>query len=517
MEDANDTGYQAVRWNEPLLQQLSRRGRRGMLIPKASERINKEVGDASANIPRNIARKNPPALPEVSEPDVTKHFVRLSQQNFGTDSGINAGVGTCTMKYNPKVNEALARSPAVTTLHPFQDESTIQGILEVIYNLNAWLCEIAGLEKFSFQPRGGAHAVFANARIMQAYHKAHGEGEQRDDIITTVLSHPCNAGSPAVAGYSVTMLYPEKETGIPSVEALKEAVSEKTAGLMITDPYDTGVFDENLKEYIDIVHDAGGLVAIDQANANSILGKVRIGDVGADLCHFNLHKSFSTPHGSCGPGSAPLGASKELVDYLPVPTVDFNGEYYFLNYDRPSTIGKIGDFYGVIPNIIRAYAWIMSMGAEGLEEVSEVAVINNNYLISKILGLKGITLPWAEEHPYRMQEGRFSLEVMERETGIGIEDFNRRIVDYGVQRLFTSHEPWVFPEPFTPEPPESVSKEDLDRFANVIAQVAKEAYNSPEVIRQAPHNCAVAKVDHSATSDPSKWAMTWRAYCKKHG
>lgn len=516
MKEAKDTGYQAVIWNEPLLQELSIPGRRGSIITQSTDEIKKQVGNVVSTIPSKMLRENPPNLPEMSEPDITRHFVRLSQQNFGTDSGINVGVGTCTMKYNPKVNEAIARSAKVADLHPLQDTSTTQGLLEIIYELNEWLCEISGMDKFSFQPRGGAHAVFANARIMRAYHESMGESEQRNEIITTVLSHPCNGSSPAVAGYKVITLYPEKETGIPSIEALKAAVSKNTAGLMFTDPYDTGVFDQNICEYIDVIHDVGGLVAIDQANANSILGRLRIGDIGVDLCHFNLHKSFSTPHGSCGPGSAPIGVREGLIKFLPTPVVERNDSGYYLDFDRPNSIGKIGNFYGVIPNILRAYAWIMSNGSEGLLETSEVAVINNNYLMKKLMKIRGITLPWYEAHPFRLQESRLSLETMEKETGIGIADFNRRIVDYGIQRCFTSHEPWVFPEPFTPEPPETSSIEDLDHFVEILAKVSDEAYNSPEIVKTAPHNCSISKVDLGPATDSTKWAMTWRAYLKKH-
>jgi len=516
MKDAKDTGYQAVIWNEPLLHELSVSGRRGSIITQSTAEIKSQVGDVVSKISPKMLREQPPNLPEMSEPDVVRHFIRLSQQNYGTDSGINVGVGTCTMKYNPKVNETVARSSKVLNLHPLQDTSTIQGLLEIIYTLNEWLCEIGGMDKFSFQPRGGAQAVFANSHIMKAYHESMGESEQRNEIITTVLSHPCNGSSPSVAGYKVITLFPEKETGVPSIEALKAAVSKKTAGLMFTDPYDTGVFDKNITEYIDTIHDAGGLVAIDQANANSILGRLRVGDIGVDLCHFNLHKSFSTPHGSCGPGSAPIGVRGELVEFLPTPVVEKNDTDYFLDYDRPKSIGKISNFYGVIPNILRAYAWIMSNGYQGLMETSEVAVINNNYLIKKLMKIKGITLPWYEAHPFRLQESRFSLEKMEEETGIGVADFNRRIVDFGIQRCFTSHEPWVFPEPFTPEPPETNSIEDLDLFAEILARVSDEAYNNPQIVKTAPHNCSVSKVNFEPATDSTKWAMTWRAYLKKH-
>jgi glycine dehydrogenase subunit 2 len=516
MTDEIITSYHAVAWNEPIIYELGRKGRRGFNVSKVENGIKEAVGDVISRIPEKMRRKEPPKLPELSEPEVVRHYIHLSQQTFGVDSGINVGVGTCTMKYNPKINEALARSPKISDIHPLQDGETTQGILEIMYRVKKWLCEISGMDDFSLQPRGGAHAVFSNACIVRAYHKFNGELEQRKEIITTVLSHPCNGGSPAVAGFKVITLYPDEETGIPDIEALKAAVSKHTAGMMITDPYDTGIFDSNIEEYIKIVHEVGGLVAIDQANANCILGRLRIGDAGADLCHFNLHKSFSTPHGSSGPGSAPIGVKKELGKFLPIPTIEFDGSNYYLDYDRPHSIGKVAEFYGVIPNVLRAYAWIMSMGAKGLKETSEVAVINNNYLIKKLLEVQGVSLPWSKHHPFRMQEARFSLKKLKEDTDIGIEDVNRRIVDFGVQKCFTSHEPWIVPEPFTPEPPETTPKEDLDRFAQIFHQISQEAYKNPEIVKTAPHNCAISKIDPAPSLNPKKWAMTWRAYLKKH-
>jgi glycine dehydrogenase subunit 2 len=515
MRDEDMTGYHAVVWNEPIIYDLGRKGRRGYAAPRVEAEVEAAVGDVVSHIPEKLRRREPPKLPELTETQVVRHYIRLSQQTFGFDSGNSLGLGTCTMKYSPKVNEALARSPKVTDIHPLQDEATVQGILEIMYRLRTLLCEISGMDEFSMQPLGGAHAVFANARIIKAYHKLNREHEQRNEIITTVLSHPCNAGAPAAAGFKIVTLYPD-ESGIPDVEALKAATSRHTAGMMITDPYDTGVFDSNIKEYIKIIHEVGGLVAIDQANANSILGRLRIGDVGADLCHFNLHKSFSTPHGSGGPGSAPIGVKKEFAKFLPVPMVEFQGNNYHLDYDRPHSIGKISDFYGVIPNLVKAYAWIMSMGAEGLRETSEVAVINNNYLLKKLLEIRGISLPWGEHHPIRMQETRFSLEKMKEETGIGVNDVNRRLVDFGVQRCFTSHEPWIIPEPFTPEPSESISREDLDRFAQIFCQISHEAYEDVKTIEGAPHNGPISKTNPTPSTDPQKWAMTWRAYLRKH-
>jgi len=508
-------GYHAVSWQEPVIYELGAKGRRGFKVPEAEPRVKKAVGDVVKTIPGRMRRRDPPAFPELTEPEVVRHFLRLSQLTFGVDSGINAGVGTCTMKYSPKVNEALVRSPKLTELHPLQDEECVQGVLELMYSLEGMLCEISAMDAFSLQPRGGAHAVFTNARIIDAYMRDRGERKEKDEIVTIVLSHPCNGASPAAAGFKVRTVYPNMKTGIPDIESFKRAVSKRTAGLMITDPYDTGVFDTNLEEYIKIVHEAGGLVAIDQANLNSVLGRLRIGEFGADMCQFNLHKSFSTPHASGGPGCSPIGVKKALADFLPVPIIERDGGRYRFDFDRPKSIGKVAEFYGVVPNVVRAYCWIRSMGPEGLLETSAAAALNDNYLVKRLSGVRGVTLPWSRTFPMRLQEARFSLESLRRETGIGIEAVNRRIVDYGVQRIFPGHEPWIVSEPFTPEPTESSSKEDLDRFAEVMKAVCDEAYTHRSVFRNAPHNCSIHRVDMKAATDPKRWALTWRAYRRK--
>lgn len=508
--------YHAATWNEPIIYQLSQSGKRGSLLPRIENEIVESVGDVLSTIPAQMRRKKLPRLPELSEPEIMRHFLRLSQQNFGVDSGINVGVGTCTMKYSPKVNEMLVRSSMVTDLHPLQESATVQGILEIMYTLGRWLCEISGMDDCSVQPRGGAHAVFTNALIMRKYHEMNGEADQRNEVITTVLSHPCNGAASSAAGFKVVTLYPDNESGTPNIESLKAAVSKHTAGLMVTNPYDTGVFDRNMMEYIKIIHEAGGLVAIDQANANAILCKLRVGDAGVDLCHFNLHKSFSTPHASSGPGSAPIMVKKELSKFLPAPTIEFDGDRYYLNYDIPHSVGRVAGFYGVVPNLLRAFAWIFSMGAEGLNETSEVAAINNNYLLKRLATIHGISLPWSQAHPRRLHETRLSLEKMKNETRIGIEEVNRRIVDFGVQRCFTGHEPWIIPEPFTIEPTESSSVGDLDGFADIFQRISDEAYSNPNIIRQAPHNCSIGKLENPPSTDSRRWALTWRAYLKKH-
>ena len=267
-----------------------------------------------------------------------RHYLRLSQETFGNDVDIHLGLGTCTMKYSPKVNEELVRSANVADLHPLQDDETVQGMLEILYRFERMLCEISGMSRFTFQPAGGSQAVYANARMMRAYHEARGEGH-RDEIVTTIFSHPCDGAGPATAGYKVITVY-AGDMGYPEPEAIKAALSERTAGLMITNPEDTGLFNPHIDEIVDLVHDAGGLCHYDQANANGILGVTRARDAGFDLCQFNLHKTFSSPHASMGLPCGAAGVTDELAPYLPTPTVEFDGSRYSLDYDRPQSVGQ---------------------------------------------------------------------------------------------------------------------------------------------------------------------------------
>jgi glycine dehydrogenase subunit 2 len=509
-----ETGYQAVRWREPVIYELSREGSCNRILPRVEDEIQARAGDVVSRIPTKMQRSAPPELPELSEPEVMRHYLRLSQQTLGFDSGINIGLGTCTMKYSPKINEQLSRLPELSEVHPLQPEATVQGILEVMYELRNWLCELSGMDEFTFQPRGGTHGVYANACMIRAYHRSRGSDE-KDEVITCAVSHPCNAGCPSAAGFKVIQLYPDDLTGDIGLDALKAAVSERTAGLMLTAPYDTGVFDSEIGEYIKVVHDAGGLVSLDQANFNGVMTRLRAGDIGADLMHFNLHKTFSTPHGSCGPATGAVGVKAELREFLPVPIVEFDGSSHRLNYDLRHSIGKVGSFYGVVMNALKAYAWIMAMGADGLRQAAEWAVINNNYLIVKLLEIRGIDIAWPNRR--KLQESRFTLKQLEEETGVGSSDFNRRVIDYGVQSYFESHEPVIIPQPLTPEPSETVSRDDLDRYVDVFRRVSDEAYSNPEMVKTAPHRCAIHKTDPEPLHDPSKTVVTWRTYKRRYG
>lgn len=504
--------FHQARWDEPIILEMGSPGERGIIPPAPEEPIREAMGSVSQLIPANMRRKRPPALPELSQMQVQRHFLRLSQETLGTDLCIDIGLGTCTMKYSPKIHEQFVRSSKMADLHPYQEEETVQGILEVMYKLELYLKEISGMDKFSLQPSGGTQAIYANASVVRAYHKGRGEGEQRDEVITTILSHPGNAGAAATAGYKVLTLMPD-DNGYPDLEALKAVVSPRTAALFITNPEDTGIFNPRIKDYVDVVHEAGGLCVYDQANLNGLLGITRAREAGFDLCHFNLHKTFSSPHGCQGPGAGAQGVTKELAPFLPVPTVEFDGERYYLEYRHPQSIGKLRKYYGIPPVLLRAYAYIVTLGGEGLREVADLSILNNNYLLQKLMAIKGLTLPMAEGK-VRMEQARYSFEELKKDTGVGTDDINRRIVDYGLQSYFTSHHPRVVPEPFTPEPVETYSRADIDEYASIIRQVAEEAYQDPDRVRKAPHRSTIGLMDYGPLTDIDRFACTWRGFKK---
>ena len=504
--------FHQASWDEPVIFELSQPGARGVLVPHVQPGIAQEVGDVAATLPEMLRRRRPPSLPELSQVHVLRHYARLSQENLGVDLNIDIGQGTCTMKYSPKVNDQLARSPKMADLHPLQDESTVQGILEAMWRLEQCLKEISGMDRFSLQPAAGSAAIYANVAMVRAYHEGRGEGYQRDEVITTIFSHPSNAACAKVAGYGIITIYPDPD-GYPDLAALKAAVSERTAALFITNPEDTGIFNPRIQEFVKAVHDAGGLCVYDQANANGILGITRARDAGFDLCHFNLHKTFSTPHGCGGPAAGASGVSAALAPYLPKPTVEFDGQKFFLDFDRPQSIGKIHPWYGVAQNILKAYTWIMSLGADGLREVAEIAVLNNNYLLKKVLDIRGASAPYARGKR-RIEQVRYSWEQLSANTGVHSEEIGYRAADFGTH-YWTSHHPYIVPEAMTLEPTESYSQADLDEYVAILKHIAEEAHNSPEIIHTAPHNSTGHRINPEAFDNPDEWAVTWRAYKRK--
>lgn len=506
--------FHQAKWDEPVIYELSSSGERGILVPKASTAVASQVGDGVSAIPAGMARKTPANLPEMSQNRVLRHYARLAQQTLGADVNIEIGQGTCTVKYSPKVNDQLAR--LIQDYHPLQDESTVQGILQIFYETDRYMREISGMDRFSFQPGGGSQAILTMASLIRSYFKD--KGEDRDEIITTIYSHPSDAAAPAVAGFKVVYLQPDPVTGLPSLEQLKAAVTEKTAGYIVANPEDTGVYNGQVKEFVDYVHSKGGLCGYDQANANGLLGVTRARDAGFDMCFFNLHKTFSTPHGCGGPACGATGVIKELERFLPGPLVDFNGEQYFLNgaiCSDPSGVGKVREWYGVAPVVLKAYCWIRSLGPDGLYQVAKTAVLNNNYLFKKLMELPDVSAYYEDGNNQRVEQARYSLENLTKATGISTGDIQRRMMDFGMH-YWTSHHPYYLPEPMTLEPTESPSKQDLDEYIETLKYVFREAHENPEIIRTAPHSSVTHQVDESGMDDPTKWAVTWRTYLRKY-
>jgi glycine dehydrogenase subunit 2 len=480
-------------------------------VPKVDDSVRQRVGDVQALLPEKVCRKSLPKLPELSEVEVVRHFTRLSQMNYGVDLGLYP-LGSCTMKYNPKINDALASLPSLTQLHPYQDEKTVQGVLEVLYTLSKWLAEITGTHEVTLQPAAGAHGEFLGTLIMRAYHKLNGNVSKRTELIVPDSAHGTNPASATMGGFNV-IIVPSDKTGCINIDALKTAVSNQTAGLMLTNPNTLGIFEENIEKIADIVHDAGGLLYYDGANLNAILGKVRPGDMGFDIVHINIHKTFGTPHGGGGPGAGPIGVSEELEKFLPVPRILLDGGSYQLDYDRPHSVGKIRSFYGNVAVLLRAYAYILSLGAEGLKEAAEISVLNANYLVKKIMEIGAYELPYDAKKP-RKHECVFSTDPLREDKGVRVIDVSKRLLDYGIHAP-TSYFPLIVKEALMIEPTESFEKEELDRFVDAMRNIAEEAKVTPELLLKAPQNTAVTRLDEVKASHPRTMALSWKMHTKK--
>src|SRR5713226_9355003 len=481
--------YHQATWDEPLIIEKSQAGKRGHSPAVPSEVERKIAGDLSNAVPTALRRNGLPPLPEVSEPEVIRHFVRLSQENYSPDLGIYP-LGSCTMKYNPKSAELAVATHKLEKLHPEQDESTVQGMLALLYRLDRILAEITGMSRMSLQPAAGAHGEYLGCLIIRSYHKSKGELETRTEMIVPDSAHGTNPASAAMAGFKVVVV-PSNSEGMVDLDALRKAVGTHTAGLMITNPNTLGIFEKNVLEMAKIVHDSGGLLYYDGANFNPLLGKVRPGDMGFDIVHLNLHKTFATPHGGGGPGAGPVGVTKELERYLPVPLIAYDGTKYFLDYDLPDSVGKIRAFHGNVGVLVRAYTYIMSLGIEGLESVAETAVLNTNYILAKILKEGLFELPFS-----RMRKHEFVLSAkrIAEKTGVRALDIAKRMLDKGVHAP-TVYFPLVVEEAMMVETPETESLYDLDKFVEAMVSSAKEAEENPEVLRNAPHATTVGRID----------------------
>ncbi|MGI6667890.1 MAG: aminomethyl-transferring glycine dehydrogenase subunit GcvPB [Acetivibrionales bacterium] len=480
-----------------LIFEISRPGRKAYSLPACD--IPETAAEASKGgmIPAEFVRKTDAELPEVSEVDVARHYTMLSRRNHGVDSGFYP-LGSCTMKYNPKINEDIANLDGFTGVHPYQQGETVQGCLRVLYEMDRMLSEITGMDRFSLQPAAGAHGELTGLMIIAAYHKSRGDNG-RTKIIIPDSAHGTNPASAVLAGFETIEVKSDERGGV-DIEALKLAVGDDTAGLMLTNPNTLGLFEENIKEIASIIHNAGGLLYYDGANANAILGICRPGDMGFDVVHLNLHKTFGTPHGGGGPGSGPVGVKKELVPFLPVPSVENDNGFYRLNYSHPRSIGRVRSFYGNFGVILKAYAYIRTMGPDGLRQVAENAVLNANYLMNLVRDKYDLPYERTCMHEFVVSGKRQAAK------GVRTLDIAKRLIDFGYHPP-TVYFPLIVPEAMMIEPTETESKETLDRFAAILAAIAAEAEQEPDVVRNAPHTAVVSRLDEvkAARTPVLKW------------
>lgn len=480
-------------WNEKLIFELGAPGRQAFSLPAS------DVPEVDLDWPENMRREKAPGLPEVSEPELVRHFTALSRLNHGVDTDFYP-LGSCTMKYNPKVDEALAALPGFAGIHPYLPEELVQGALQLIYEMETYLAEIGGMERVTMQPAAGAHGELAGILLILAYHRR--RGENRTKILVPDSAHGTNPATAAMAGYQVVSVPSDRRGGV-DVAALEKLLDDQVAGLMLTNPNTLGLFDENIHIIADLVHQAGGLLYYDGANANAILGYSRPGDMGFDVVHFNLHKTFATPHGGGGPGSGPVGVKKELVPFLPVPLVDYDGKRYYFNYDLPHSIGKIRSFYGNFGVVVKAYAYIRSMGPDGLKQVSQDAVLNANYLMAHLK--KYFYLPYD-----RLCKHEFVLSGKWQKERYGVKtlDMAKRLLDHGFHPP-TIYFPLIVEEAMMIEPTETESKETLDRFIASMIEIAREVEEDPEKVKGAPYTTYLGRLDEATAA--RKPDLRWRA------
>jgi glycine dehydrogenase subunit 2 len=440
----------------------------------------------SASVPEELRRLEPPRLPELAEPELLRHFTELSTRNFGIDTGFYP-LGSCTMKYNPRVNERLVMLPGFRDLHPHQEEDGAQGALELMWRLQEALIEVSGLHACSLQPAAGSQGELTGLMLMRAYFEDRGEGDRRDTIITADTAHGTNPASVTMAGYKLAKVDTDKRGNL-DVGHLRDLVDERTAGLMLTNPSTLGLFDEHIEEVAAIFHEVGALLYYDGANLNAVCGISRPGDMGFDIVHINLHKTFSQPHGGGGPGGGPIVVRDRLEPYLPVPAIVEDGDRFRLDYNRPKSIGKVRGYTGPFGVFVRSYAYIRSYGPR-LREMSEIAVLNANYLLA--------LLKDAYDLPFDrlcMHEFVLSARTLKRQHGISALDVAKRLMDYGFHPP-TIYFPLVVPEALMIEPTETEAKETLDAFAEAMRAIAQEAVGDPETIRSAPHHRPVHRLD----------------------
>ncbi|MGG1400589.1 aminomethyl-transferring glycine dehydrogenase subunit GcvPB [Bacillus salipaludis] len=469
--------------DQALIFELSTPGRVGYSLPEM------DVPELELNdlLPEGYLRADEPELPEVSELDIMRHYTALSKRNHGLDSGFYP-LGSCTMKYNPKINENVARYNGFAHIHPLQDEDSVQGALELMYDLQEHLIEITGMDEVTLQSAAGAHGEWTGLMLIRAFHEANGEFN-RTKVIVPDSAHGTNPASATIAGFE-TVTVKSNENGLVDLEDLRRVVGEDTAALMLTNPNTLGLFEENIVELAEIVHNAGGKLYYDGANLNAVLSKARPGDMGFDVVHLNLHKTFTGPHGGGGPGSGPVGVKADLIPFLPKPVVAKRGEDYVLDYDRPLSIGRVKPFYGNFGINVRAYTYIRSMGPDGLKAVTENAVLNANYMMRRLADHYELPFDKHCKHEFVLSGRR------QKKLGVRTLDVAKRLLDFGYHPP-TIYFPLIVEECLMIEPTETEAKETLDAFCDVMIQIAKEAEENPEIVQEAPHTTIVGRMDET--------------------
>lgn len=466
-----------------LIFELSKQGRVGHSLPN----LDIKEQPLESLLPEAYVREEEPELPEVSELQIMRHYTALSKRNHGVDSGFYP-LGSCTMKYNPKINEDIARLPGLVHVHPYQPEEQVQGSLKMLYSLQTALAEITGMDEVTLQPAAGAHGEWTGLMMIRAYHEANGD-KKRTKVVVPDSAHGTNPASATVAGFeSVTVR--TNEAGLVDLDHLREVVNEETAALMLTNPNTLGLFEADIQEMADIIHRAGGKLYYDGANSNAILGIARPGDMGFDVVHLNLHKTFTGPHGGGGPGSGPVGVKKELVPFLPKPVLVNDNGFFRFDADRPQSIGRVKPYYGNYGINLRAYTYIRTMGPDGLRQVSENAVLNANYMMRRLESY--YDLPYAQhcKHEFVLSGKR------QKKLGVRTLDIAKRLLDFGYHPP-TIYFPLNVEECMMIEPTETESKETLDEFIEAMIQIAKEAEESPELVQEAPHHTVIKRLDET--------------------
>ncbi|MDD1772292.1 MAG: aminomethyl-transferring glycine dehydrogenase subunit GcvPB [Methanomassiliicoccales archaeon] len=459
------------------------------------------VCDDKVRIPEEMVRQDL-CLPDIPEREVVRHYINLSQMNFGVDNGMYP-LGSCTMKYNPKYADLLSSLSTVTSVHPYQDEESVQGALQLMRDLEKALCIISGMDAVTLQPAAGAHGEFTGMLIAKAYHAAN--NQQRDEVIVPDSAHGTNPASAAMAGFTVIEV-PSGPDGCIDLEAVKAALSERTAAVMVTNPNTLGLFEKDIADLARLVHSYGALLYYDGANLNAIMGITTPGAMHFDIVHFNLHKTFATPHGGGGPGAGPVGVRMYLEPYLPVPRIISEDGKYRFDYDRKESIGKVRSLYGNFGVLVRAYAYILEQGGDGLKDVSQRAVLNSNYLKSRVVPT--YEMPFAQ---LRKHEFVISAKKLAKEKGVHATDIAKGLLDKGFMTP-TIYFPSLVEEALMIEPTETESKETLDRYAQALIDIASA---DPEQLRTAPHNTAISRVDEVYAA--KELILSWRIYQRKKG